>query len=105
MGKVIALSKIKRLTGTWKSCDAFSNIEFSVQLKGNAFIVSITDRDDGEIAEVQNVAWDERALTLSFSAYWQSSGRLTKYRVMPSPDKGRAQVTYTYTAQDLWEKV
>jgi hypothetical protein len=104
MGKVVALSKMKRLCGSWKSCDGFSDIEFTIEMKGNTLTVSGTDREDGEVAEIHGLVWDETTLVLSFSAYWRSSGRFTKYRFMPSPVRGRAEVTFTYTAQELWEK-
>ena len=105
MGKVVTLSKAERLVGTWKSCDGFSSVELTIRLDGNELTVFVIDRDDEETAEIQDVVWDERTSELGFSTYWQSSGRLTKYRVAPCPARGRANVTYTYTAQETWEQI
>ena len=105
MGKVVTLSKVERLIGTWKSCDGFSSVEVTIGLKDRDVTVSVIDSEDAEVAEVQNVVWEERTSTLSFATHWVSSGRLTKYRVAPSHIPGRADVTFTYSAQDLWEQV
>ena len=94
----------KRFTGIWKCCDGFSDVEISVKVRANAFRVSALDRYDGEVPEVYDVNWNEERAELSFAIHW-SSGRFLKYRFMPSVVKDRLELTYTFIAQELWQRV
>jgi hypothetical protein len=93
----------RRLVGSWKCCDGFSDVVITVKLKADKFLVSVIDKYDGEEPGVYDIAWNEKQLELSFSIHW-SSGRFIKYRFMPSVVNGRLELTYSYTGQELWER-
>ena len=93
----------KRLVGTWRCCDHFSDVVVKIGLRAGKFNVFVLDKYDGEKPEVYNVAWNEKQLELSFAAHW-SSGRFVRYRFMPSLVAGRLELTFTYTDQELWER-
>jgi len=104
MSNVRELSPRNPFLGTWRACDGFSEVEYTVALEDGRLLVSGFDKSDGEAAEIRNVVWSAGTSTLTFEAYWASSGQLTKYRFTPAPKQGRANVTYSYTAQEIWEK-
>lgn len=84
--------------------DGFSDIEFSITVRGDELSVVVVDRSDGERPEVFGVHWQEQDLTLSFAVHWQS-GRFQKYRVAVGPNQDRVEATITSTVQQLWERL
>src|SRR4051812_17395312 len=105
MSNVHELNPINPLLGTWRSCDGFAaDVEYTIATEEGRLIVYGFDKSDGEAAEIGNVAWSADTSTLTFEAYWPSSGRLTKYRFTPAPRSGRASVVYSYTTQETWER-
>jgi hypothetical protein len=105
MSDVIEIRGRNPLLGTWKSCAGFSDLQFTVSAEGGKLAVTGIDTADGERAEIRDVVWQPEPNRLQFSAYWASTGRLTKYSVMPAPKSGRAMVTYTHTDHDTWEQI
>lgn len=89
------------LAGTWKCGDGFSDVEISVEFKGDTPSVSVIDKYDGEVPQIFEVLWDAEKTILSFGTLW-STGRFVKYSFMSSPIEGRAGVTFSYTDQELW---
>ena len=89
------------LVGTWKCGDGFSDVEISVQFKGDIPSVSVVDKYDDEAPQVFEVLWDAEKGILSFGTLL-STGRFVKYSFMSSPIVGRAGVTFSYTDQELW---
>jgi hypothetical protein len=105
MHRVIDIKSKNPLLGTWKSRDAFSDVQFTVAAEGGNLSVVGIDTDDGEKAEIRDVSWSPEKGTLQFSAHWPSTGRFVKYRICPAPVAGRANVDYTYSTQETWERV
>jgi hypothetical protein len=105
MHRVIDIKSKNPLLGTWKCCDGFSDIQFSVAAEGGNLTVVGIDTDDGEKAEIRDVSWSPEQSTLQFAAHWVSTGRFVKYRICPAAVTGRANVTYTFSAQETWERV
>lgn len=105
MDRVIDIKSKNPLLGTWKCCDGFSDVQFSIAAEGGHPSVVSTDTDDGEKAGIHNVSWLPEQSTLQFLAHWPSTGRFVKYRVCPAPVAGRANVTYTFSTQETWERV
>jgi hypothetical protein len=105
MNRIVDIKSKNPLIGTWKCCDGFSDVQFTISTRSGLLAVDGTDTHDGEKAEIHDVVWLPDQSTLQFSAHWPSTGRFTKYRFQPSPSEGRVGVTYTYTAQEIWEKV
>ena len=103
MSNVIILGQKKRIAGTWKLCDGFSDVEFTFSITNGELSVSVVDKSDGEAPEIYDVQWREDQLEISFAALW-SSGRLVKYRASVSPNEDRLQATITTTWQELWER-
>jgi hypothetical protein len=103
MARKRVLDQKKRLTGSWKCCDGFSDVAITVRVRTGKFVVSIVDKYDGEKPEVHDIAWNEKQLELGFSVHW-SSGRFIKYRFMPSVVADRLELTYSYIGQELWER-
>lgn len=97
------ISQNRRIAGTWKHCDGFSDVEFTFQVADGAVSISVLDTSDGERPEVYEIQWNERELTLRFAAHW-STGRLLKYRIMIGPNPDRIQATITSVHQELWER-
>jgi len=93
----------KRLAGSWKCCDGFSDVVITIKVRADNFNVSALDEYDGEEPEVYDIAWNEKQLELSFAIHW-SSGRFIKYRFMPSVVEGRLELTYSFVGQELWER-
>jgi hypothetical protein len=103
MNNVVSISQSGRITGTWKHCDGFSDVEFTFSVVNGNLSVSIVDTNDGETPEIYDVQWNETLLEIRFVAHW-SSGRLIKYRASVGPSKDRLQATITSTWQELWER-
>jgi hypothetical protein len=80
-------------------------VRYTVSAEGGKLTVTGIDTGEGEIAQIYDVAWHEGKHTLEFSAHWPSTGRMTKNRFQPSTANNRADVTYTFTAQETWERV
>jgi len=104
MAHVVDINSKNPLLGTWKSCDDFSDVHISIDLDRGELRVRAVDTHDGEVAEIHDIAWVKDQGELTFSAYWKSSGRFTKYRFGTPGSNGRISVTYTFTAQETWEK-
>ena len=104
MGNVHELGPRNPFLGTWRSCDGFTDVEYTIAMEDGKLVVSGFDKSDGEAAEIRNVVWSPDKSILSFEAYWPSSGQLTKFRFALAPKSGRASVTYSYTAQETWER-
>jgi hypothetical protein len=105
MNRVIDIKSKNPLLGTWKCCDGFSDVQFSVAAEGGNLTAVGIDTHDREKAEIHDVSWSPEQNTLQFVAHWPSTGRFVKYRIVPAPAAGRANVTYTYSAQETWERV
>jgi hypothetical protein len=86
--------------GTWISDDEYgSDVEYNISIVGKELKVEAVDVNDGERAEIRDVEWDGDS-NLSFSAYWQSSGRFAKCKFMLL-SKNRVAFTYTYTDHEI----
>jgi hypothetical protein len=90
--------------GTWRSCGGFTDVEYTVTLEDGRLVVIGIDKGDGEVAEIRHVAFSAAQAALTFEAYWPSTGQLTKYRFSVAPRSERANVTYSFTAQETWER-
>jgi len=93
----------KRLVGTWKCCDGFSDVAIKIAVRAGKFYVTVLDEYDDEKPDVYDVNWNEKQLELSFAVHW-SSGRFIRYRFVPSVVAGRLELTFSYTDQELWER-
>lgn len=100
---IATFSKSRRIAGTWKHCDGFSDVEFTFSVADGIVNVSIVDASDGERPEIYDVHWSESDLVIRFAAHW-GTGRLVKYRVMIGPNPDRLEATITSTSQELWER-
>jgi hypothetical protein len=105
MSNVVSIDPESRFVGNWKCCDGFSDITFHVTASEGSFVVSVTDPDSAIKPEVFSTVYKPASRTLEFSVHWASTGRFTKYSLIPSPVTGRVEVTFTYTATELWERV
>jgi hypothetical protein len=106
MSHVVDIKSKNPLLGTWRSCDPFEeNVSFTISAEGGVLTVSGIDSTDGERPEVFGIAWSQDARTLEFSAHWPSTGRLTKYRFSAATSGDRTEVSYTFTVQQVWERV
>lgn len=93
----------KRLAGSWKCCDGFSDVVITIKVRAGKLTVSAIDKYDGEEPEIYDISWNEKQLALSFAVHW-SSGRFIRYRFMPSVVPGRLELTYSFIGQELWER-
>jgi len=90
------------LVGTWFNADEYATeVEFTVTRSGDSYFVQVSDRSDGELADIFETAWDGR--TLSFAAHWNSTGRLARYRLQVL-SANRIDVTYTYTDKEMYHR-
>lgn len=89
------------LAGTWKCGDGFSEVEINVEFNGDTPRVSVIDKCDDEVPQIFEVLWDPEKGRLIFGTLW-STGRFVKYSFLSSPIDGRANVTFSYTDQELW---
>jgi len=105
MSNVVSIDFEDRFVGSWKCCDGFSDITFRVAGMDGSFAVSVDDPDSESAPEVFGVLYQPAKRTLEFSVHWSHTGRCVKYRLMPSPVAGRVDVTFTYTANELWERI
>jgi len=101
---VRAKKKPDPLIGTWVNGDEYeTNVEYTLFKRNGRFVVRATDRYDGEKGVVRDVTYAKKESTLSFTVYWNSTGRLLKLRVRAlaiSPN--RISYTYTYTENQMW---
>jgi hypothetical protein len=105
MSNVVSIDPESRFVGNWKCCDGFSEIIFRVAISDGSFVVSVVDPDNSSNPEVFGTTYKSASRTLEFSVHWTSTGRFTKYSLIPSPVSSRVEVTFTYTATELWERV
>ena len=88
------------IAGTWISIDDTSTVEIRVTRKKKTYAVTATDSYDGEVAAVSEERFHGKTGVFSFAAYWDSSGRFTRYRMMrASGDK--VEITYTHTDSEV----
>ena len=84
------------LLGTWITADEYgSDVEYTVSEQGEEIKIEAIDPNDGERAEIRDVAWDGD-INLSFAAYWASTGRFAKCRFTLTSEN-RVHFTFTYT--------
>ena len=102
MSEIFQLQKNHPLVGTWRPADDFSDIEIVITASTNSFMVSAKDLSDGEEADVSKIAFDGTLLT--FSLHWASTGRLVTHKFL-CQSKNCISSTYTYTAQEIWQKI
>ena len=105
MSNVVSIDPESRFVGNWKCCDGFSDITFNIAASEGSFVVSVTDPDSSLNPEIFGTVYKPASRTLECSVHWASTGRFTKYSLIPSPVTGRVDVTFTYTATELWERV
>jgi hypothetical protein len=106
MAHVVDIKSKNPLLGTWRSCDPFEdNVQYTITADNGKLCVTGIDTSDGEVPEISDVVWFEDKGLLQFSSHWPSTGRLTKYRLSTSVSKDRVQVSYSFTAQQIWEKL
>jgi hypothetical protein len=87
------------IVGTWISIDDTSSVEIRVRKK-KTYTVTAIDSFDGEVASVAEVKRDSKTGILSFAAYWDSSGRFTRYRMMHASED-KIDITYTHTDSEV----
>jgi hypothetical protein len=104
MTNVVFIDPENRFIGSWKSCDGFSDVTFHVSNMDGSFTISVDDPDSDSPPEVFGVLYQPAKRMLEFSVHWSHTGRCVKYRLIPSPSPGRVDVTFTYTATELWER-
>src|SRR5687768_984556 len=106
MSHVVDIKSKNPLLGTWRSCDPCEeSVSYTISAEGGELVVSGIDSYDGERPEVLGVAWSQETGVLEFSAHWPSTGRLTKYRFQTPASGDRTEVSYTFTVQQIWERV
>lgn len=105
MSNVVSIDPEDRFVGGWKCCDGFSDVIFQVSIQDGAFAVSVDDPDSDSTPEVFGVLYRPASRMLEFSVHWNDTGRFVKYSLIASPVAGRVDVTFIYTAMELWERV
>ncbi len=87
------------LVGTWITADEYgSDVEYIVSQQSERIEIEAVDPNDGERAEIRDVSWDGD-ITLTFSAYWASTGRFAKCKFVLTSES-RVHFTFTYTDHD-----
>jgi hypothetical protein len=90
------------LIGSWVNGDEYkTEVEYIISGKEPRFKVRVVDRYDGEKGEVHDISYDDKTSTLSFSIYWNSTGRFVKTR-MHAISQNRVSYTYTFTESQMW---
>lgn len=90
------------LIGSWVNGDEYATeVEYVVSGSQSVFKVRAVDRYDGEEGEVRDISYDDEKSTLSFTVYWNSTGRLIKIR-MAAISANRVSYTYTFTENQMW---
>lgn len=90
------------LIGSWVNGDEYATeVEYVVSGNELRFQVRAVDRYDGEVGEVRDVSYDKSTSTLSFSVYWNSTGRFMKAR-LAAVAPNRVSYTYTFTESQMW---
>jgi hypothetical protein len=87
------------ICGVWRCADGFTDKVIRISKEDAGYLVSATDENDGEQAEIYEIREDQGALR--FCAHWPSNGRFVKYRFLVT-DQNIADVTYSYSAQETW---
>jgi hypothetical protein len=89
------------IAGKWISIDEVNTVEIRVTKKERSYSVKVIDAFfDGEIAAVSEEKYDRKSGVLSFAAYWESTGRFTRYRLRAAyADK--VEITYTHTDSEV----
>ena len=83
------------ISGTWISVNDVNTVEICIVKKSKAYSVKIIDKLDGEIPALSEEKYDRKTGILSFAAYWESTGRFTRYRLIPVYDD-KIEITYTH---------
>ncbi len=102
MTKITPINSGNPLIGIWKANDGFPGIFVTIKTGYKGFQVTAVDDSDGERPEVYDLKYAEDIL--SFNLYFNSNGRLIKYRFQ-SLSNDRVDVTFTYSEQETWEKI
>jgi hypothetical protein len=92
------------LIGSWVNGDEYAtDVEYMVSGAEPVFKVRAVDRYDSEQRDVRDVSYEDETSTLSFTVYWNSTGRLVKVRMVAlSPN--RVSYTYTFTENQMWTR-
>ncbi|GHD59711.1 hypothetical protein [Jeongeupia chitinilytica] len=86
---------MNRFIGTWVGPDEYTaEVEYTVDERGGALVVSARDPSDGETANVSEVSVSGDYLC--FRALWCSTGRVADCKLQVQAD-GEAILTFTYT--------
>jgi hypothetical protein len=105
MTNVVSIDPESRFVGKWKCCDGLSEVTFNVSIVDGSFAVSVIDPECDVVPEIHGTIYHSANRTLEFSVHWPTTGRFTKYNLIPSRVAGRVEVTFTYTSTELWERV
>jgi carotenoid cleavage dioxygenase-like enzyme len=90
------------LIGSWVDGDEYATgVEYIISGSESDFKIRAVDRFDGEVAEIHAISYDEAKSTLSFSVYWNSTGRFVKARLHALP-QNRISYTYSFTENQMW---
>ncbi len=90
------------LIGSWVNGDEYdTEVEYIITRPTKHFIVRAVDRYDGEEGKVFDVNYDDKKSTLSFSVYWESTGRFVKARML-AISENRISYTFTFTENQMW---
>jgi hypothetical protein len=85
------------LVGTWKGVDEWSaNVEYTIRRRDGVYSVTAVDTSDNEKADIYEEKWDKNKQILSFTGYWNSTGRFMRCRIHLTA-KDKIEFTYTYT--------
>jgi hypothetical protein len=90
-----------RIAGTWISINDVSSVELRIAKTKKRYVVTAVDSFDHEVAAVSEEKYDGKTGILSFAAYWDSTGRFTRYRLMPTSNDDRIEITYTHTDSEI----
>ena len=88
------------IAGTWVSIDDASTVELRIVKKKIGYGVTAIDSFDGEVAAVSEEKYDGKTGIFSFATYWDSTGRFTRYRIMPA-SSDKIEITYTHTDSEI----
>ena len=90
------------LIGSWVNGDEYATeVEYIISGSERHFHLEAIDRYDGEVGEVRDISYDDGTSTLSFTVYWNSTGRFVKAR-LAAVAPNRVSYTYTFTESQMW---
>ena len=95
------LTSVHPLVGSLQSQEGWlSDVRYTISCESGVFSVSALDAYDNEVGQVYDVKWDEKANSLLFCCYWESSGRFSKCKLSAMPN-GKADFIYQYTDHEI----